>query len=175
MRISKKLFIGVIALGTILGVAVAKKTKIDPGSYEGQSPEAATEALLGIAQEQAGDGSWENIHLARVYYLTGKKEHAESIIERVLRNNPEAGDWMRIGRVYYQAGEWEKAQEAFHKAVGLAPKDEDWLAEIGAYYNMQGERDMAEELFGRSFALGPSLNNTLTVAGSYLGVAPRKR
>ena len=164
-----------VALGAVLGVAVAKKKSVDPDLYEGKSPEAAAEALLMVAQEKAKDGSWENIHLARAYYLSGQKDKGESIIEGVLQNDSKAGEWIRIGRVYYQAGEWDKAEESFEKVLSMAPKDEDWLAEIGAYYNLQGDRERAEELFGRSFELGSYLNNTLTIAGSYIGVEPRKR
>jgi tetratricopeptide (TPR) repeat protein len=165
----------VFLVGAAVGVAFAKKITISANAYAGKSPEEASDALLSVARTMAGGGSWENVHLARVYYLSGRKEEGQAILERVLKGKSEAGDWIRAGRLYYQAGEWDEATSAFDKAIAMAPKDEDWLAEIGAYYNMQGEREMAEKLLGRSFALGPSLNNTLTAAGSYLGVEPRKR
>ena len=134
-----------------------------------------TEALLATAKQQAEAGSWENIHLARVYYLSGKKDEAESIIKSVLLKDSKAGEWIRIGRIYYQAGEWDKARESFENVINLAPKDEDWLAEIGAYYNLQGGREKAEELFGRSIERGSHLKNTLAIAGSYIGVEPRQQ
>jgi len=165
----------VFLVGALVGVAIAKKT-IDPGTYVGKSPEEASDALLSVARTIAGNGSWENIHLARVYHLTGRKEEGQAILDRVLNSGSEAGDWIRAGRLYYQAGEWDKAKAAFEKVVEMKPKDEDWLAEIGAYYNLQDDREKAEELFQRSFSLDPqSLNNVLTVAGSYVGVTPRKR
>ena len=163
-------------LGATVGVVVAKKTTVAPGTYVGQSPDEAAEALLDIATGQAGDGSWQNIHLARVYYLSGREEQARAILDRVL-NSPKvtAGDWGRAARLYEQAGDWDKAQVAFERAIEMKPNEEDWLAEFGAYHNLHGDRERAEELFRRSFAIGGSLNNTLNVAGSYVGVTPRKR
>ena len=165
----------VFLVGAALGVAVAKKITIAPGAYVGKSLEEASDALLSVARTMAGGGSWENIHVARVYYLSGRKEEGQAILNRVLNGDAEAGDWIRAGRLYYQAGEWDKARSAFDEVVAMEPKDEDWLAEIGAYYNLQGDREKAEELFQRSFSSGKSLNNVLNIAGSYVGVTPRKR
>jgi tetratricopeptide (TPR) repeat protein len=158
-----------------VGVVIAKKITITPDLYVGKSAEEASEALLGVARMMAGNGSWQNIHLARVYYLSGRKDEGQAILDVVLNGGAEAGDWIRAGRLYYQAGEWELAKSAFDKVILMAPKDEDWQAEIGAYYNLQGDREKAEELFQRSFASGKSLNNVLNVTGSYVGVTPRKR
>jgi Flp pilus assembly protein TadD len=163
----------VFLLGAAVGVAVAKKIAISPNEYVGKSPDEAADALLSVARVMAGNGSWENIHVARVYYLSGHKEEGQAILTRVLGGEP--SDLIRAGRLYYQAGEWDKAESTFERVMALKPNDEDWLAEIGAYYNLQGDRERAEELFQKSFAIGRSLNNVLNVAGSYVGITPRKR
>ncbi len=165
----------VFLVGTAVGVAVAKKITIAPSTYVGKSPEDASNALLSVARTMAGAGSWQNIHLARVYFLSEHESEGQAILNQVLNGEAGAGDWIRVGRLYYQAGEWDKAKSAFDKVIAMKPEDEDWLAEIGAYHNLQGNREKAEELFQQSFSSGKSLNNVLNVAGSYVGVAPRKR
>lgn len=175
MKQSSLVIVLVFLLGAVAGLVIAKKTTVNPNEYMDKSPEDAASALLNLGRSMAGNGSWQNIHLARVYFLSGKKDEGQAILDRVLDDDPKGGDWIRAGRLYFQAGEWDKAAVAFDKTITLAPKDEDWLAEIGAYYNLHGDREKAEELFQKSFSLGPSLNNVLTVAGSYVNVTPRKR
>jgi Flp pilus assembly protein TadD len=165
----------VFLVGAAVGVAFAKKITISANAYAGKSPEEASDALLNVARTMAGNGSWENIHLARVYFLSGREEEGQAILDGVLDGRAAAGDWMRAGRLYYQAGDWDRARSAFDKVIVMAPKDEDWQAEVGAYYNLQGDREKAEGLFRRSFASGQSLNTVLNVAGSYVVVTPRKR
>ena len=162
-------------LGAALGSFAAKKGGVSSVAWAGVSPEEAAANLLALAGDFAEDGSWQNIHLGRVHYLSGEKEQAEARFDRY-RGGKDAGDLIRIARVYVQANEWDKAKPLFDRVVELEPKDEDWLIEIGAYYNLNGDREHAEELFARGFASAPkNLNNTLTAAGSYVGVAPRKR
>jgi tetratricopeptide (TPR) repeat protein len=159
-------------LGTLVGAAAAKR--IDRSLYAGVAPKDAAAALLPIAKAQAEGGSWENIFVGRVYYLSGQKDQGQAIFDAVLGGKKvESGDWFRIGKVYYEAGEWDKAKAAFERVLQKSPSDEDWLAEIGAYYNLKGERARAEELFGRSFAADSNnVYNTSKVAGSYVGVTP---
>lgn len=176
----RPVLVGIIAVafsfGALAGVALAKKKgpTLDPGVYVGQTADAAADALLALAEDLAGQGSYENIHLARVCYLSGRKDKARAILDRVLSNSKVTpGDWIRVGRIYQQAGEWNEAREVFDRVLSLAPEDEDWLAEIGAYYNLAGDRERAEELFNRSFSKGTGLKNVLAIAGSYVDVAPR--
>ncbi|HXO21863.1 MAG TPA: tetratricopeptide repeat protein [Thermoanaerobaculia bacterium] len=160
-------------LGTVVGAAAAKKAPIDPSIYAGKPPKEAGAALLPIAKRIADKGSWENIAVGRVYYLSGQKAEGQAIFDAVTGKKAEGGDWIRIGRVYWEANEWDKAKAAFDKVLKLSPDDEDWLAEIGAYYQLKGDRAKAEELFGRSFARDSNnLWNTLRAACSYLGIAP---
>ncbi len=157
------------ALGFAAGAVTAKK-RIDPGLYRGQEKAAAGEAVLALAKERAGRGSWENIAVGRVYYLAGMKSEGQAIFDSVTSRKPEASDWLRLGRVYYAAGEWDKAKAAFDKVILRAPKDAPWLAENGGYYNSQGEREKAEELFERSLELEPGhFWSLVNIAGSYFG------
>lgn len=164
----------------LLGMAVTslagKKEGITSAAWEGVSAEEAAARLLEGAAVLAEDGSWENIHLARVYYLSGDKDRAEAIFDRYRSGKVEPDNLMRIGRVYAHAGDWSEAKPLFDQVIQMEPKDEDWLAEVGAFYNLNGDREHAESLFARSFDEGPKdLYNALTAASSYLGIPPRKR
>ncbi|MCB9378297.1 MAG: hypothetical protein H6511_05975 [Holophagales bacterium] len=161
------------AAGVAVGAFAAKKLTIGPSVFSGKEPAAAAEELLGAARELAGDGSYENIAVARVYFLAGRKTEGEAILERVRAGKTKAGDIIRIARVYRESGDWETARPLFDAVVTMEPKDEDWLAEIGGYYLLAGNRAHAEELFARSLAEDPSnLRNTLRMALAYLGLDP---
>lgn len=160
-------------LGLALGVAWAKKS-VDESLYVGADPDAAAAALLALAEEHAGRGSWERIHVARVYFLSGNRERGQAIFDAIIDTKVEASDWVRMGRVYHEAGDWESARQAFEKVVETDPEDEDWMAAIGAYYNLHGDRTRAEELFRMSFETDATNDRNLAnVAGSYVGVEPR--
>jgi tetratricopeptide (TPR) repeat protein len=163
-----------LLLGFVLGTLSAADLTIVPDLWEGRTPEEASKALLEASAVLAGDGSWENIHLARVYYLSGDKDKGEAILQRYQGGEP--SDLVRIARVYAEAGDWDKAEALYDRVVALKPKDEDWLAEAGAWYNLNGSRERAEDLFRRSFDEAPkNLKNALAAAGSYVGVEPRDR
>lgn len=169
------LFAVTFFLGIMVGNVAAKKAGVSAAAWMGASSEEAAARILAISEDLAEGGSWQNIHVGRVYYLSGEKAKAEAIFERYA-GGKEAGDQIRIGRVYAHAGEWAKAKPYFDRVLELQPKDEDWLVEIGAFYNLNGDREHAEELFARSFRSAPkSLANALNAAGSYVGVTPRKR
>jgi len=161
------------AAGVAVGAFAAKKLTVSPSVFSGKEPAAAAEELLGAARQLAEDGSYENIAVARVYFLAGRKAEGQAIFDRVRAGKTKAGDIMRMARVYREAGDWEKARPLFDSVVVMEPKDEDWLAEIGGYYLLAGDRSHAEELFARSLAEDPSnLRNTLRMALAYLGLAP---
>ena len=177
----KTTHVAIIALVFLLGVSfggfAAKKGGVTPAHWQGASPEEAAANILEIARALAEDGSWENIHVGRVHYLSGDQRRADAIFDRYLYSeDTEAGDVIRVARAYAEGGEWDKARPLFDRVVEMAPKDEDWLVEVGAYYNLNGDREVAEELFARGFRSAPkNLTNALNAAGSYVGVAPRKR
>jgi tetratricopeptide (TPR) repeat protein len=161
--------------GAALGAFASSKVRVDTSFWSGKTPAQAAESLVGAARTLAGDGSYENIAVARVLYLSGSKAEGQAILDHVMAGKVKDGDVIRVARVYRDAGEWEKAKPLFDRVVDMAPKDEDWLAEIGADYLLAGDRARAEELFSRSFAQDPSnLSNTLTAAGAYLGIAPQR-
>ena len=164
----------VFALGVVVGLALAADKKVDPSIYLGKQPEQAARDLLEAALVQAGNGSWENIGVARVYFLMGDRETANSILSRFTSGKMKSNDWIRIGRLYIEAGEWDKAREAFDRLLAIDPDDPDYQAEIGAFYNLHGDRARAEELFARSFAKDPSdVWATVNAAGSYVNVRPQ--
>jgi len=170
-------FVAGVVVGMLAGVTVtwAGRKVVDPGLYIDAEPRDAGRALLALAREDAGSGSWERIAVARCYILGGERQLGEEIIAEVLAGKPEVSDWMRIGRLWAEAGEWEPAREAFDRVVEAKPKDGDRLAEIGAYHNLHGDREKAEELFLRSFESEADDYENLAIAGgSYLGVRPSR-
>ncbi len=173
-RMHVVLAIGTFVLGVVAGVAASSGSKVTKVMYSGQSPKDAALGLLTAAAKQAGNGSWENIAVGRVYYLSGDKTQGQAVIDHVIATKVKKDDWMRIGRVYIEAKEWDKAKDAFEKAIALDPKDEGNLSEVGAWYNLHGDRAKAEEYFDRAFASKPDeIWYTVNAAGSYVGVKPQ--
>ncbi len=168
------LAVGLFVLGVAVGVVAATGSKVEKGMYAGQSPKDAAAALLTAAQQQAGKGSWENIAVGRVWYLSGDKAQGQAIFDRVFAGKVKKDDFMRLGRVYMEAKEWDKAKAAFERALALDPKDEGNLSEVGAWYNLHGDRATAEEYFDRAFSRKPDeVWYTVNAAGSYVGVKPQ--
>ena len=128
--------------------------------------------MLGVAEAQAGTGSWELIGVGRVYYLSGDKQKGQALFDKATSAKAEISDWRRIAKVYAEAGEFAKAEAALQKAVAVKPEDTD-LAEYGAILNLSGKRPQAEEAFKKSLALDATdVWNNLSMAGSYVGVRP---
>ncbi len=166
--------IGSFVVGVVVGIAGSSGSKVDKMMYVGQSPKDAALGLLTVALKQAGKGSWENIAVARVYYLMGDKAQGQATIDNVIATKIKKDDWIRIARIYLEAKEWDKAKDAFEKALALDPKDEGNLTEVGAWYNLHGDRAKAEEYFNRAFSNKPDeIWCTVNAAGSYVGVKPQ--
>ena len=173
MQRSRSLATGLLLLAASAGGAfAAKKLAIDPSMFSGKAPQEAGTALLGAAQTLAESGTFENIAVGRILYLSGRKAEGKALFDRVLAGKHDGGDIIRIARVYAEADEWATAKPLFDQVVAMAPKDEDWLAEIGAAYVRNGDRAHGEELYARSLAQDPSnMRNSLHMAAAYLGVA----
>ena len=166
--------VATFAVGLALGTAVAGKS-VDTSLFVGAEPAAAGQALLQVAADQAGSGSWERLVVARVHLLAGDGERARAIFAAVTSDDPEPSDWLRIGGIWAEAGNWGEAKAAFDKALAKKAGNADYLAEIGAYTNLAGDRAAAEELFRQSFAEdADDPYSTAMIAGSYLGVTPRR-
>lgn len=159
-----------------LGVGYAAKEK-SPGMdlMRGKPPKEAGLAALGEAEKLAGNGSWEQLGVARVYYLAGEKAHGQALIDKVLSGKPEASDWQRAGELYAEAGENPKAEELFQKvlAADKKGKDDTGRAEIGAWYIRTGKRDKGEELLTQALTKNPDeMWHYVRAAEAYLGVPP---
>src|SRR5215471_17194709 len=87
-----------LIVGFAAGTAFAKKNPTTPDLCVGKSAKDAAAALLTKAREYAGDGSWENIAVARVYYLTGQKDEGERILQATATKKNDPSDWIRVGR-----------------------------------------------------------------------------
>jgi tetratricopeptide (TPR) repeat protein len=167
-----------VSLGCLLlgaGLALASKAS-GPGMdlIRGKPPQEAGLAALAEAQKLAGSGTWEQIAVARVYYLSGNKAQGQSIIDRVLAGKSDHNDWQRIGQLYADAGENDKAAQFFERAVAADPKDDTGQSEIGAWYISIGQRDKGEELLAKAFARNPDEgSHYLRAAQAYLKVPPR--
>jgi tetratricopeptide (TPR) repeat protein len=164
----------------MIGVGVGYAAKEKPPGMDlirGKPAKEAGLAALQEAEKLAGNGSWELLGVARVYYLSGDKPRGQALIDRVLNAKPQGSDWQRTGEIYADAGETQKAEEAFQKMLALDPKQKDdtGRAEIGAWYIRIGQRDKGEELFSEAFARNPEeLWHYVLAAEAFLGV-PRGR
>jgi len=160
----------------VLGAAVARVlaggSSLTAASFEGKDAKEAAEAMLAVAEAQAGGGTWQLIGVGRVYYLSGDKTKGQALFDRATSVKPGASEWRRIGKVYAEAREFDKAEAALQKAVAAKSEDTS-LAELGAMLNLNGKRERAEETFKKSIAKDPNdVWNSITMAGSYVGVRP---
>jgi tetratricopeptide (TPR) repeat protein len=168
-----------LAAGCLLvgmGVGYAAKEK-SPGIelMRGKPPKEAGIAALQQAEKLAGQGSWERLGVARVYYLSGDKATGQALIDKVLNGKAESSDLQRAGEIYAEAGETARAEELFQKvlAADKKQKDDTGRAEIGAWYIRIGQRDKGEELLAQALARNPDeLWHYVRAAEAYLGVPP---
>ncbi len=163
----------VFLAGMVAGLVLAKGLPVERAIYEGKAPREAAKALLGLAESQAGKGTWELIGVGRVYYLSGDKTQGQAFFDRVLQNKPGKDDLDRIARVYAEAGDWDKAVPLFQSVLAKDPEDDSEQVFVGALYNLKGDRVKAEELFRAGFSRkADNVWKTLDAAGSYVGVHP---
>ena len=165
---------GCLVFGFGFGVAIVAKEK-PPGMdlIRGKPPKEAGLAALQEAEKLAGNGSWELLGVARVYYLSGDKAKGQALIDQVLNGKTKGSDWQRAGEIYAEAGEGGKAEEDFRRMLALAPKDDTGRAEIGAWYIRTGQREKGEELFSQALARNPGeLWHYVRAAEAFLGVPP---
>jgi tetratricopeptide (TPR) repeat protein len=174
----KKTFAVVLAAACLtlgFGVGYAAKAK-GPGItlIAGKSSKDAGLAALQEAERRAGDGSWELIAVARVYYLTGEKAKAQALLDQVIKGEePGASDWHRIGQLYADAGENARAEEFFLKALAEEPREDRYQAEVGAWYIRTGQREKGEALMAKAFTINAEeFWHYVRAAEALLGVAP---
>src|SRR3546814_18690568 len=103
--------------------------------------------------EQAEDGSWERIGVARVYYLGGFKAEGQAIFAEVLAGQHDDGDAYRIAREYREAGEREKARVIFERYLAANPDASRAMSAYGDSTLLHGNREVAERLLDRPFAV----------------------
>lgn len=156
-------------------VLAAKKPSVDPGTYwTGKSPEEAAATLLAAGKEAAGKGSWENLAVARVLYLSGQKEKARPILDAYgAVGSKEETDLYRIGVIHFEAGEYDRAADFFRRSLALEPDSDKTMVALGACAMKEGNREAAEGWFRK--ALEREAGNPYrfaTVAAAYLGVVP---
>jgi tetratricopeptide (TPR) repeat protein len=145
---------GSLLLGVGLGIAGSKDAAgID--TIRGKSAKEAAASALVEAERLAGKGSWEQIGVGRVYYLSGDKTRGQAIFDRVTGAKPKASDWQRLGAVYAEAGENDRAAECYQKVLDLNPKDDTGQAEIGSWYIRIGQREKGEALLEKALQRSP--------------------
>jgi Tfp pilus assembly protein PilF len=178
-RTMKNKSIAALAVGCLtLGAGMGYAAKIKGPGMElvvGKPAKEAGLAALTEAERLAGEGSWELLGVARVYYLSGDKTKGQALIDKVLSGD-EVGssDWHRIAQLYAEAGENSKAEVYFQKALVAEPKDDSGQAEVGAWYIRTGQREKGEELLAKAFAKNPGeLWHYVRTAEAFLNVAPK--
>lgn len=162
-----------LMLGLAIGVA-AKGNMPGIDAIRGKPAGEAAAAALEIAEKLAGNGTWERIGVARVYYLSGDKARGQQLIDAVMGGKTDHNDWQRIGEVYAAAGENDKAEAYFQRALAADPKDDTGQAQIGAWYIRIGQRDKGEALFAKAFARNPDeVWHYIRAAEAFSNVPPR--
>jgi tetratricopeptide (TPR) repeat protein len=177
---SKRLAVALALLAVAVPLAQAAKKKDaapepDPKSYfAGKEPKAAAEALLARGSVAAGGGSYEQIEIARVSYLSGKKEEGRAVLERYAQpGTKEKGDLYRIAKVYCEAKEWETARPLFDRVLAIDPEWQKALRTAGACAYWAGDRALAEDYFAR--AIRAKADDTWTysaIAAVNAGIPP---
>ncbi len=159
-----------LTLGVCIGLAAKDKF---PGIelLRGKPPKEAAASALQEAEHLAGNGSWELISIARVYYLSGDHAKAQELIERALSRKPKATDFQRVGEIYAAAGENSQAESYFQRALAADAKDDTGQSEIGAWYIRTGQREKGEELLAKALAKNPDdVWHYVRASEAYLGV-----
>jgi tetratricopeptide (TPR) repeat protein len=165
--------LGCLCLGAGLALA-SKSSSLGIDAIRGKPAKEAAAAALAEAERLAGSGTWEQLNVARVYYLSGDRARGQSIIDRVMNGKTDHNDWQRIGQIYSDAGENDKAAPLFERALAADPKDDTGQAEIGAWYIRMGQRDKGEALFAKAFARNPDETaHYVRAAEALLNVPPR--
>ena len=80
-----KITAAIAGLSLVLGISIgmaAKQTGAGVAVIQGLGVHDAGLAALAEAERLAGSGSWELIAVGRVYYLSGDKDHGQSLFER---------------------------------------------------------------------------------------------
>ena len=165
---------GCLLLGIGVGFA-AKETSPGIDLMRGKPPREAGLAALEQAGKLAGQGSWERLGVARVYYLSGDKATGQALIDKVLSGKSEPSDWQRAGEIYAEAGETARAEEQFQRvlAADKKQKDDTGRAEIGAWYIRIGKREQGEDLLAQALRRNPDeMWHYVRAAEAYLGVPP---
>ena len=147
--------VAALALAAPLAHAAKKKggaPEPDPKSYfAGKAPKDAADALIARGLVAAGDGSYEQIEIARVWYLTGRKDEAKKIFDKfTAAGTKEKGDLYRIAKVYCEAKEWGAARPLFDRAIGIDPEWQKALRVAGACAYWAGDHALAEDYFERA-------------------------
>jgi len=111
-----------LALGVCIGLSAKDKL---PGFeiLQGKPPKEAGVAALQEAEKLAGNGSWELIAIARVYYLSGDHAKAQSLIDRALSHKPKATDFQRVGEIFAAAGDSAQGQQSAFGGNSLSSGD----------------------------------------------------
>lgn len=177
---SSRIAVVVLLLAVAVPLTQAAKKKDaasepDPRSYfADKDPKAAADALLARGIVAAGDGSYEQIEVARVWYLTGKKDEGRAILERYSKaGSKEKGDLYRVAKVYCDAKEWETAKPIFDRVIAIDPEWQKALRTAGACAYWAGDRALAEDYFAR--AIRAKFDDPWTysaIAAVYAGIPP---
>src|SRR5437588_12190273 len=98
----------------VFGVGIGLAAKEKPPGMEIMRGKPAKEAGLAALQEAeklAGNGSWELLGVARVYYLSGNKAKGQALIDQVLNVKPKGSDRQRAAENYADAARAQNGEE----------------------------------------------------------------
>ncbi|HEY0656843.1 MAG TPA: tetratricopeptide repeat protein, partial [Pyrinomonadaceae bacterium] len=122
--------------------------------YRGDYEKALEELDKGVKYEP--NHPMLKIFRSGVYYYQGKKDDAISLIEEVLKQNPQMDGIRPLYAMYLAgSGKTEKAKaQITEDALNLSRSDHDMAYWVGSTYALLGDKDLAFKWFNRAVKLG---------------------
>ena len=139
-----KLFSGNVAILTYLGKCY----------FEEQKYSEAEEVVL-KAKEVASDNIVLNYLLGMIYEKQGKIDDAISIFENIIKKEPTAANYTRLGYYHALKQDYKSAEKQFDKALEFEPLNSEILYLAGLNYIDCKKYNKAKEVLEQSLYLRP--------------------
>jgi FkbM family methyltransferase len=102
-------------------------------------------------------------------FQAGRHDEAESILRRMLTDNPgDAGGWNNLGNLLQETGRLREAEAAFGEAITLVPDQPSFHGNLGNLLVLDGRSAEAEDAYRRAIELDPDNAASHNQLGSLL-------
>ncbi len=123
--------------------------------FEEKKYEKAEETIL-KAKESSPDNVMINYLLGLVYEKQGKTDEAIDIFEYVVKLEPTASNYARLGYYYALKQKYKEAEQLFNKALKLEPANAEILYLSGLNYVDYKKYDKAKKVLEKSLYFKPN-------------------